>query len=299
MESRINYTMVGLFVLLLTTGLIYFVFWLGAYGSSEEYDHYRVRMSESVAGLSADASVKYMGVGVGTVAHIGIDPENSRRVELILKIKRGTPITVDTTAQLKFFGITGLAFIELKGGIDSAPPLRSVGKKMPVIPSKPSTLKRMDESLSLLASKSARALEKIDKLLSNENIKNLSKLFVEMRLLSKDIRSAVRKFQTVMEQTSVTEEKLVKAAGKVGALSDDLQKTAAGLETVYAEVGSRMSSDVHHSLELLNQLLFKLDMLTQEMQGAARQMQESPADMLFRRTNPRPGPGEPGYKDGY
>lgn len=299
MESRINYTLVGLFVLLLASGLVYFVFWLGTHGSSEEYDYYRVRISESVAGLNADASVKYMGVGVGTVAHIGINPENSRQVELILKIRRGTPVTAATTAQLKFFGITGLAFIELKAGIKNAPVLKPSDHEMPIIPSRPSTLKRMDESLSLLASKSATALDRIDKLLNDDNIRNLGDMFVDIRLLVADMRASVHKFNGVLEQTSTTEERLADAAVKVGALSDDLKRTAARLETVYASVGNRTGSDLHHSLELVDQLLIRLGMTVQQIQRIVQHVEESPADMLFNRTIPRPGPGEPGYEDGY
>ncbi len=296
MESRINYALVGLFVLLLTAGLVYFIYWLGTHGGQEEYDYYRVYMSESVAGLSADASVKYMGVGVGTVDHIGIDPENPRQVELILKIRRGTPVTRDTTAQLKFFGITGLAFIELKAGNTQAPLLKAARGEMPIIPSKPSTLKRMDESLSLLASKSARALEKIDKLLSKENIENFGDFLVEIRLFAGEMQSAVQRFKILIDQTSVTEDKLVDTAEKVKAASERVRLMAARLDAVYGEAGSNITTDVHHSLELINQLVYRIDLLSRDMQRAVRHIEESPGDFLYKRTVPRPGPGEAGYE---
>jgi phospholipid/cholesterol/gamma-HCH transport system substrate-binding protein len=78
MEGRINYTIVGLFVILLLAGLIAFTYWLCKYGGKQEYDLYYVYMSESVSGLSPDVSVKYMGVDVGTVEHIGINPRDDR-----------------------------------------------------------------------------------------------------------------------------------------------------------------------------------------------------------------------------
>lgn len=296
MESRINYALVGLFVLLLTTGLVYFVYWLGTHGGDEEYDYYRVYMSESVAGLSADASVKYMGVGVGTVDHIGIDPKNPRQVELVLKIRRGTPVTRDTTAQLKFFGITGLAFIELKGGTSQVPLLKPSKGNIPVIPYKPSTLRRMDEALSLLASRSARALEKIDKLLSDENIENFGDILVETRLLSGDMHSAVERFKMLIDQTSVTEDRLVDTAERVKVASERVRQMAAKLDSVYGQAGATITGDVHHSLELINQMVYQIDMLSRDMQRAVRHFEDSPADLLYRRSIPRPGPGEPGYE---
>ncbi len=299
MESRINYTLVGLFVLLLTAGLVYFVYWLGTHGGREEYDYYRVYMSESVAGLSADASVKYMGVGVGTVDHIGIDPQNPRQVKLVLKIRRGTPVTKDTTAQLKFFGITGLAFIELKGGNSKAPLLKPERGEMPIIPSKPSTLKRMDESLSLLASKSATALEKIDRLLSDENLENFGDLLIETRLLEGEMQSAIQRFKMLLDQTSVTEDKLVETANKVGASAERVRQMAHRLDAVYGDAGVTITRDMHHTLELVNQLVYQIDILAVNVQRAVRHLEESPGDLLFKRTVPRPGPGEPGYEGEY
>jgi len=297
MESRINYTLVGLFVLLLTAGLTYFVYWLGTHGGSEEYDCYRVYMSESVAGLSADASVKYMGVSVGTVEHIGINPVNPKQVELILKIRRGTPVTEDTTAQLKFFGITGLAFIELKGDGSDSPLMKPGEGSMPVIPSKPSTLKRMDEALSLLASRSATALERIANLLSDKNLENFTVLLVETRFLAAEMQTAIQRFKMLIDQTSITEDRLVETAGKVKVASEQVRKMAQRLGTVYGEAGTAVTRDIHQSLELMNQLIMRLDMLAGETQRAVRRLEESPGDLLFRRTVPRPGPGEPGYID--
>ncbi len=66
MESKLNYTLVGIFVALLLTSLTLFVYWLGKHDGNQQYDYYHVYMTESVSGLSTDASVKYLGVDVGS-----------------------------------------------------------------------------------------------------------------------------------------------------------------------------------------------------------------------------------------
>ena len=152
MESRINYTIVGIFVVLLLAGLVSFVYWLGKYGYKQEHDYYYVYMVESVSGLSSEASVKYRGVDVGIVEKMGLNPKNSEEVELLLKLKHGTQIKVDTRATLKSFGMTGLAFVELTGGRKDAP-LLARGDTIPIIPAAPSTYARLDESLTVLAEK--------------------------------------------------------------------------------------------------------------------------------------------------
>lgn len=297
MESRINYTIVGLFVVLFLAGLIAFAYWLGKYGYKQEYDHYLVYMTESVAGLSSDASVKYRGVEVGIVEQMGFNPKNSEEVELLLKIKHGTQVKVDTTAGLKFFGITGLAFIELTGGSKEAPLLKKSEGEIAVIPTRLSTYARLNESLTLLAGKSAQALDKFDRLLSEENLQNISAILSEMKMLSKDIRKQLEGFQHIVDSTLVMEADISGAFEKVEAASLSVEKMAGSLEKNYADVGHEVSRDVRQSLELFNQLLYDLDILVGDLQRTTRAIETSPGDLLFKQSRPRPGPGEEGYRE--
>ena len=297
MESRINYTIVGLFVVLLLAGLIIFAYWLGKYGGSQEYDPYYVYLSESVAGLSTGASVKYRGVSVGTVKHIGINPENPEEVELLLKIRHGTPIKVDTRAKLQSFGITGLTFIELTGSSKDAPLLQKTGDKIPVIPESPSTFAQIDESLRLLTEKSTLALDKFDRLLSEKNLENIAAILLETKMLTKDMRGQVQGFQNLMDNGVVMEKRVIDASGKVQDASASLKNTADILKKNYADIGLNMSQNTRQSLESLDQLLYDLDILAGNLQETIQAIKTSPSDLLFKRSQPRPGPGEKGYNE--
>ena len=297
MEGRINYTIVGLFVVLLLAGLIAFAFWLGKYGGKQEYDYYNVYMSESVSGLSPDVSVKYRGVDIGTVEHIGINPKNSEEVELLLKIKQGTQIKVDTTATIESFGITGLAFIELKGSSKDAPLLKKTKDTIPVIPASPSTFAQIDKSLSLLAAKSAMALNKFDRLLSEKNLQNIEDILSETKMLAKDIRGHLQGFQNLVDNGVVMEKSIAKGFEKVEAASVSVKKMADSLQKNYADVGRNMNRDVRQSLESFNQLLYELGILVGDLQRTTSAIEASPSDLLFKHTPPRPGPGEEGYNE--
>ena len=137
MESRYNYTFTGLFVVVFAMGLIAFAFWLGKYGQDEhDYRRFHVYITESVSGLAPEAAVKYNGVDVGKVESIRINPRNNEEVELILKIKKD-PIKTDSYAVLKFYGITGLAFIEITEA-PTTPLADGKAASARVIPSRPS-----------------------------------------------------------------------------------------------------------------------------------------------------------------
>ena len=294
MESRINYTLVGLFVALLMAGLIAFAFWLGKYGGEQEYDNYYVYFSESVAGLSTDTSVKYNGVDVGTVEHIGINLNNPNEAELLLRIKRGTPVKMDTKAKLKSFGITGLVFIELTGSSKASPLLQKTGDSPPVIMASPSTFAQVDKSLNQLAEKFTMALDRFEQLLSEENLANFTTLLSETAKLAKDVRGQLHGFQKLVDNGIVMERSIIEASDKVDAASVSVKKMADSLEKNY---GRNMSQDLRHSLESFNQLLYELDLLAGDLQKMIRATEASPSDLLFKQSKPRPGPGEEGYRE--
>ena len=114
MESKVNYTIVGLFVILLGIGLVAISFWLTEARHQKAYNPYLVFMGESVSGLSEQSSVLFNGVRVGYVKTITLDPENPQRVRLLLMISDETPINASTTATLMSQGITGLTYVGLK-----------------------------------------------------------------------------------------------------------------------------------------------------------------------------------------
>mgnify|MGYP003519689553 CR=1 FL=1 len=149
MEEKVNFAVVGLFVLVLGTALIGGVLWLSSgrtYGTS--YDIYQTFMKESVAGLNLNAPVRYRGVEVGRVKSIALAPGNVEQVQVTLAIKSGTPIKVDTIAVLSTQGLTGIAFVDLTGGSRNSAQLTvDSGAPYPVIRTGPSLMVRLDASL--------------------------------------------------------------------------------------------------------------------------------------------------------
>src|SRR5438094_282825 len=100
MDTNVNYSLVGAFVILLISAI--------------QYSHYLIYSQESVSGLSIDAPVEYNGVNVGSVRDISLDSANPHLVKLSLNISSSAPITNGTVATLTTKGITGVMFIALK-----------------------------------------------------------------------------------------------------------------------------------------------------------------------------------------
>src|SRR5665648_80529 len=98
MENKVSYILIGLFVFILTVATVGFILWLGKYAQSDVYRYYKVVTKESVSGLNLKAPVKVRGVSVGEVKDISINSENSEEVEVLIRVKEGTPIKDDTYA---------------------------------------------------------------------------------------------------------------------------------------------------------------------------------------------------------
>ncbi|MFY9081684.1 MlaD family protein, partial [Aliarcobacter butzleri] len=177
MDTKINFFKIGLFVSSLFTLLVIFIFWLGKYGlENKKYDDYSIFFSESVSGLNIGSSIKFMGFEVGTVKDIKINPYNSEEIQIDIQIQKGTPIKEDNFAILGNLGITGLKYIELKGGSNNSKLLGENQYGMKVIKSKTSALTTFVDSTEDITKEITILLGQMKKVLNDENISNFSSL---------------------------------------------------------------------------------------------------------------------------
>lgn len=190
MEKNINYTLVGAFVILLFACIVLSIIWLSAGLSIKQYTTYQVYMKESVSGLSLDSSVEYNGVNVGSVSNIALNQKNPQLVELLLKIKEGTPITEGTQAVLNVKGLTGIAFIALQDkGNDTRPLPILPGQSYPVIGTAPSFLLRLDTAINKLNDSLFQLSHSVESLLDKDNLRAIKQLLSNMNQISQTLNT--------------------------------------------------------------------------------------------------------------
>ena len=92
-------------------------------------DMYYIEFADvTISGLNKGASVKYLGFNIGRVEDISISPLDLTKVIVEISIERRqaeNAIRTDTEARMASLGITGLKYIELFAGSNSAAPLPS------------------------------------------------------------------------------------------------------------------------------------------------------------------------------
>jgi phospholipid/cholesterol/gamma-HCH transport system substrate-binding protein len=177
MDTKINFFKIGLFVIVLIVSLLFVVFWLGKFGfEKKKFDEYTIYFKESVSGLNIGSSIKYKGFEVGNVGEIKLNPNNSEEIQIDITIKKGTPIKEDNYAVLGNLGITGLKYIELKGGSNNSNLLKEDENGFKIISSKTSDLTTLVDSTTDLTNELTLVLAQMKKLLADENIKTISQI---------------------------------------------------------------------------------------------------------------------------
>lgn len=300
MDTKINFFKIGLFVSSLFTLLVIFIFWLGKYGlEDKKYDDYSIFFSESVSGLNIGSSIKFMGFEVGTVKDIKINPYNSEEILIDIQIQKGTPIKEDNFAILGNLGITGLKYIELKGGSNNSKLLGENQYGMKVIKSKTSALTTFVDSTEDITKEITILLGQMKKVLNDENISNFSSL------LSKSEKSMenIEQFSTYLVKNEKKIDELItsmKSFANTGHSSFTSVKTSADsfkeLTTKIKEEFDKGTFDLKgmsgESFENLNSLLKNLENNLNLTQDLINNINESPSDLLLKQKNIKYGPGE-------
>jgi len=320
MESKAHYTIVGLFVLVLGAGAVFFALWMGKLSQAKvKHKLYYTYMHESVSGLPKDGDVKYMGVDIGKVTDIYIDPANPTYVRLTLQLPASFVVRRGMYAELRLTGITGITYVEISGGHPGAPALKPPpGKKIPIIPSKPSALSKLGETLPEVTVNVAEAFDRINRLLDKKTIDNLHKTVANLQSASEkldgmlDRRNAenLAVILANLAEASKRLDRLYRAGDAVALAADEIRTD--GNATLLAiresaDAVKKLSDDLARRVEagewdiraLLAPTLAKTDRLLRQTQSLVYDLQEdaqmlknSPRDLLFKEAEPLPGPGE-------
>jgi phospholipid/cholesterol/gamma-HCH transport system substrate-binding protein len=294
METKVNFTLVGAFVLLLSAALIGGILWLSSDKSYRTaFDTYVVYTKESVAGLSPDGWVGYRGVQVGRVRHIQLKRDNVEEVELTLDIQRGTPIKQDTVAELRSQGLTGIAYIDLTGGTRGSPPLRALpGAPYPVIPTgPPSLLVRMDAALTTLVDSLTRSSDSLSTLLDKDNRAAVKQTLANLAAVSRTLAARSETIDAGVENAARTMENAARAMENAARLSREIselvERTRGGVEAF-----NRMSNEGARAMPEMRQLVSDLRELTGSLQRFSEQLERNPSVLVRGKPAAKTGPGE-------
>ena len=256
MERQANYVVVGIVSVVILIASFVFIVWLANFQFNQTWDHYRIYFRGPVSGLSKGGEVQFNGIKVGEITQIELDEHDANRVMTDIEIQHGTPVHTDSYAQALALGITGVKYIQISPGSTDKPLLREASRqKPPVIVARRGRLDDLVNDISSVAASGAEAIGRINRLLSDGNITNVSTSIADVQSLTGELKSRRQMFATMDSALA----KLDRAAG-------DLERTMASAhgafsdknDGVFAQVAAS-SRDLRTAVSNLNAILGKVD----------------------------------------
>lgn len=272
MDTNVNYTAVGLFVITLVSAIIVTVVWLSSGLSSEHFKTYKIYMKESVSGLNVDSVVEYNGVNVGKVKSIELNKSNPKLVEVLLSIKTSTPITRGTIATLTTRGITGVSYMALKDKGDNLKPLQTLpGESYPVIPTQPSLFLRLDTALTSLTTNLQKVTNAVNNLLDKDNLAAIHGTLQSLNEITGTFAKNSDQLTAIMQNTAA-------ASKQLSPLLQSGQSTVRVFET--------------QTMPATQQLMVNLQTTSQNLMDISKSLKQNPSIIIRGSAKPPLGPGE-------
>jgi phospholipid/cholesterol/gamma-HCH transport system substrate-binding protein len=319
MNNKVNYSLIGFLVLLSSAIMMWFGYWLLKPADNLEMQKYIIHFDESVLGLNLDAPVKYKGISVGKVARLGINPNNSEQVEVLVDVLKTTPVKSSTIAQLTAQGITGLSYINLTLGDNNAPPLTAQKEEeFPVINTMPSlfmklentfgdvslnlltTLERTKELLNeenqkeitLLLKNSATFMSKMNKTFDDETIRNFQATIKNLNSTTKKLDDMMPRIDKFMKNSTEWEDKISNSFKSITGSYHGIKTTMDLFKESLARGDFNLKDISNDIIPTMNSTLLETQALMIKMQEAINQYERSPGDVIFTQEKIKKGPGE-------
>jgi phospholipid/cholesterol/gamma-HCH transport system substrate-binding protein len=311
MENRSFAIATGLFVLVLGATLGFVVWWFS--GETKDQDDYLLITHYSVAGLKAQAPVRYRGIDIGKVLDIRLDPDNPLDIQVKVAVDRGVPITQGTYGTMGYQGVTGLAYVLLEDKGDKPQRLARQGSQLPRIPVKPSLIDTLSDSGMALLERAGEMLDRMNKLLSDKNrasashaLENIDTATAELKpalknaadvaallkkTFSEENNARINRLLANLEQTSNEAKPL---AGEIRQLVASLKTLSERLDTISATTSDEVNGV---TLPRMHELMGELIRNSRSLNLLLDEFERNPNAIIFGKPRPQPGPGEAGFNE--
>jgi phospholipid/cholesterol/gamma-HCH transport system substrate-binding protein len=310
MENKAHALAAGAFLLFVGAMLVALAMWLTRDTGVRRI--YEMSTREAVSGLQPQAAVRYRGIDVGKVVHIGFDPQTTGNVLVRIAVDDRAPITKSTFATLGYQGVTGLAFVQLDDEGESKEELAGDAGNPPRIPMRPGLLSKLADQGTAIMAQAQETLVRVTQLLSPENQTALVATITSLGAASNGIDKAAGGVNKAAADAS-------KTLRALEATSTEFSKTAAEATTTAAEFSrtARRISDKGGALDEFGDTtrafvstantfntttLPRLHRVSDDTSSAVRQatrtfnaFSDNPQALIYGGGPIPPGPGEPGF----
>jgi len=299
MERHANYALVGVLTTLLLIGGLVFVVWLGNAQFGERNDRYRIIFQGPVRGISQGGEVQFNGIKVGEVKTVRLSPQDANKILVDVEVGHDTPVRTDSLASVEMQGISGVNAILISAGTTRQPLLRDVSRDdPPLIRSKPNALASLLQGGGKMVENATTALDRVNRLLSDQNIANLSGTMADLkrasgelaanRALFRDAASAVTKLDATMSDAQATMGSVRglvdgdgrRAVANAADAAEELKATMVAARVVLASISTQSDTIGGSTLPQIGETMRSLQETSDSLDDLIRRIRQDPRGTL-------------------
>jgi len=237
MKTRAQKIRLGIFLIVSLALLIAMIGLFTVQRFFQEQDTYYVAYEGiSVSGLEVGSPVKYLGIKVGVIRDISIDPEDVSRVIVKLSLNPGTPVKADATAAITTVGITGLKTIEISGGSNQADFLPQNG----YLKAGSSITEEITGKAEVIAEKVELVLNNLQRFTKPENLDKVTVMIETVTRLATQANATISTIDTVLSENR-EDVRATLTAAKV--ISDRIDSSTVDLQRMIYRINTLVESD--------------------------------------------------------
>lgn len=256
---------VGVFALLVVTGALLFVLWT-AKTSQNDMRMYKIVFTQSVSGLSTSSSVLLEGVKVGQVSSIKVSPDDPGQVIVLVRVAADAPIRENSQATIEPQGITGMSAIAVSGGTADSPMVAAGRGGVGIIPSKPSKLQEIMNSVPSIMMTLDSILARTNDLLAPANAEVAGNLLVSVAAIA--------------ETLAENRESIAKAMEGFSSAGQSLAISGKRLERLMTNAQSVVDTDVRDAVKSVGTAADKFGAMASAMEPGVRRFSRDSVDEL-------------------
>lgn len=297
MEKNVPYVRVGLFVVVALIMMIALALFLAFKNmDTEKQSIYSILTEETVSGLTVGSPVKYHGLQVGSISLIQIaDPkltDTNDSLVVIIKINANTPINSTTEAIFEPAGITGQLYVNLITDTELAAPVSKSYNGILSIPNAPGLLKKYSIQLTELFKNMTTISKKVEKLLSPENVDNISSTIAGLNALIKTMNDQAAKITPALSKVGETLDQGQNTLKDISTTAKSITVIANGINKQLSTGEFNLRPDIERLKNDIGKTTRDADALIRRVDSIMFEIQMSPIDFIFNGANLQPGPGE-------
>jgi len=232
----------GIFVFFSIVLLAVLVIFFAANRLLEKSDTYYIAYQDvSVSGLEVGSPVEYLGIRIGSISAISIDPQDVNSIILELSVEDGTPIKEDARADIVTMGITGLKAIEIRGGTNEAALLLE-GE---YINAGASTAEEITGRANVIAEKVEKVINNLQLFTAPENLDRVTVAIDEVISLAGRLNETVGTLDAMIRENRSGLRETVETASVI---SKNLEKSSLALDTALGQINHIIQGDTLQSI---------------------------------------------------